>query len=1144
MLYKDPSLPQSFPALEKTLKSLGFTQQTIDNGMRYLSATDADETLLDDIQQKLISSNKFVELYNLEHAVKKEIYSRNNGELEIRYINFAFAAAGVTSVYLSSFGEIHLMNRIDPEKMNKIVLALRRTLGDRAEAAVFACGLIANKNIYKSVSDNEKTGMELYLQAADFITDEAAELYPRARMLLSCIILSESEPPSEQPPKEPVVKFKLFTGRKKLSDAASKAVDMLLDIVNSMQGKLSAEDTYVLIGAIAQAAYFSDTAASIYYKSIPGHSAMVLLHLQLMPYDSSRVVKLLEANESTVTPDYIIELSHTKGNEKHLERLARRYPKNFAKAVLDCNSAETAKELEQILSESSPETAAKINVADSQKKLLAETVARYYPERDKIYKYIIEGGDFNEVYVHISKQGFSNYGKSAMYYKVYGADEYFCRTLAVIVCTGEKYGHSYRINNMTGFDPTGREDEMLEYVMKGGASLTQALKGTALYIENSYFNKDKKIILAAAAASRYPERLKNCDTSAFDATARVILARAYGNVMDKFRPELLGMTDDGSKAVRDTVAEVLSYTDWYDDISALLKAKKAGRREIALTVIEKQGAEKYAEALRNAFEAEKSDKLRLRIGALIGEKNAAKELVQTDIAGQIAKLAKNSSKVGWVFAKPLSVVHKADGETADIDTLKALLMCYAGMPVPGTNRLAYDIAGQLNSSELAIFAQEVFGRWIDENAPAKQKWVLYFCCIHGVDKLISELVSHYIKYWSENMRGAIAAEAVRAVALNGGSYALMSVDGISRKFKNKQVRSAAGEALSAAAEQLGITSEELADRIVPDLGFNDRLCRVFDYGKRQFSVYIKPTLELEIFSGEKRIKALPKPGVTDDQQTASAAYEAFREMKKTLKNVVSTQKERLEYVLMCDRKWSSEGWRRLFVGNAVMHCFAIGLIWGIYADGKLIKTFRYMDDGSFTTAEEDEFTLPEDALVGLVHPLELTAEELSLWKQQLEDYEIIPAFDQLGRKVFLPRDDELREKEITRFSGAEMNSLSLIGKMTKYGWFKGQAEDAGFFYYFFRNDISGRSRNADGDVKLSGSCAMLTFSGASVAMYDNEGETVTIKDIIFYSPDAQPDYWDKDKKNRLTVSQVSPRYFSEIIMQISVLTGRLTDEQS
>ena len=97
---------------------------------------------------------------------------------------------------------------------------------------------------------------------------------------------------------------------------------------------------------------------------------------------------------------------------------------------------------------------------------------------------------------------------------------------------------------------------------------------------------------------------------------------------------------------------------------------------------------------------------------------------------------------------------------------------------------------------------------------------------------------HQINEWPKIARGAIAAEAVKALALNGSQTALLTVDGISRKFKFKQVKSAAGEALEYAAKELGISKEELSDKIVPDLGFDAEAKRTFNYGERNFVVYL------------------------------------------------------------------------------------------------------------------------------------------------------------------------------------------------------------------------------------------------------------------------------------------------------------------
>ena len=82
--------------------------------------------------------------------------------------------------------------------------------------------------------------------------------------------------------------------------------------------------------------------------------------------------------------------------------------------------------------------------------------------------------------------------------------------------------------------------------------------------------------------------------------------------------------------------------------------------------------------------------------------------------------------------------------------------------------------------------------------------------------------------------------------------------------------------------------------------------------------------------GYKKLKNLPKIGVNDDPALAEKATADFKEMKKQMKTVVDAQKQRLEYVLMLDRKWTAEAWKALFVKNPLMHCFAIGLIWGIY----------------------------------------------------------------------------------------------------------------------------------------------------------------------------------------------------------------------
>lgn len=493
-------------------------------------------------------------------------------------------------------------------------------------------------------------------------------------------------------------------------------------------------------------------------------------------------------------------------------------------------------------------------------------------------------------------------------------------------------------------------------------------------------------------------------------------------------------------------------------------------------------------------------------------------------------------KIQWLYEAPNSTVHFRNGNAADDKYMQAILLCYADMSDLGVNENAKILAQELNGQELGRYAETIFSKWTAQGADAKKKWVLYFCAIHGGNNMI-EVLLNYIKEWAENTRGAIASEAVRAIACNGSSEALMSVDNIAHKFKHKQVKSAAVKALDDAAEELGITSDELGDRIVPDLDFDENMERIFDYGTRKFKVYLTPTLELEVFDeSNKKLKTLPSPAKKDDETIAKQSNSEFKAMKKQLKNVVSIQKLRLETALLADRRWIVENWNNLFVKNPVMHSFSIGLICAAYENDNLVQTFRYMEDGTFNTADEDEFELPENCTIGLVHPIDFSEDELSTWKEQLSDYEITQPIEQLERKVYRIKEDEIGQLDFNRFKGRTVNGMTLLGRMAKSGWYKGSVQDAGCFYTFYREDITKRFKDKDNQLHLVANAVELNFSGMYVGGDDEE---VTIENIRFYKPGTVKrgsyEYDEPDEQRTITPDKINPRYLSEIINQIETI---------
>ncbi len=91
------------------------------------------------------------------------------------------------------------------------------------------------------------------------------------------------------------------------------------------------------------------------------------------------------------------------------------------------------------------------------------------------------------------------------------------------------------------------------------------------------------------------------------------------------------------------------------------------------------------------------------------------------------------------------------------------------------------------------------------------------------------------------------------------------------------MKAAAAKALEFAAGQLGITREELSDRIVPDLGFNERMERVFDYGARSFTVSITPELEIQVRDQEgRKLKNMPARASGMRKIRRQRAYEGLK----------------------------------------------------------------------------------------------------------------------------------------------------------------------------------------------------------------------------------------------------------------------------
>ena len=768
-------------------------------------------------------------------------------------------------------------------------------------------------------------------------------------------------------------------------------------------------------------------------------------------------------------------------------------------------------------------------------------------------------------------------GKKALdqYVRNYHDEAFFGRCMALMALWETSYFFT-----AIEVSPVDKKDEFqkeLQHIFQGltqaGVGLADQLQVVALMVDSTYETNRKNAIIRGCI-SIFQQYLGERTQETVDAFAgagaegRCFALQVYGSDADlhiteenreacetalaeyakgkdAWQEQILSYTQDSSKLVKQELEQMLSERPgWREQVTALLSSKKAAQRELGIRVLAGWNTPQDQAALQELYEKEKNAKVHALLETALGHTPTGGKAGEGEGGGtgtgltredKVKELHKGGRKrsLAWAYETPFSLVHRKNGEQATEEYLQALLLCYSSMARPGINSDAALLAEDLEPQELAVYMDELFDKWMEAGAEAKKRWVLFAASIHGGSSIIQR-IHHQIQEWPQNARGAIAADAVQALALSPQPQALLIVDGIARKFKFKQVKTAAGQALEFAASQLGLTREQLEDKIVPGLGFDEHMERRFDYGSRSFTVTITPALEVEVFDESgKKLKNIPAPGARDDAEKAAAAYGEFKEMKKQMKATVSSQRQRLEMALSTERLWTVSAWQELFVRNPIMHQFAIGLIWGIYEEHKLVRSFRYMEDGSFNTEDEEEYTLPESlpaqGQIGLVHPIELTKESLETWKQQLEDYEITQPIEQLNRAVYYLTQEEQEGKSLERFGGMIINDLSLGGKLTTMGWYRGSVQDGGGFDTYYREDAT------------LGLGAELHFSGSFVGSGSMGGEEITVYDVRFYKAGAieRGSYcYDEAKgEKQLPLKDIPQRYFSEIVWQLTKATA-------
>lgn len=355
----------------------------------------------------------------------------------------------------------------------------------------------------------------------------------------------------------------------------------------------------------------------------------------------------------------------------------------------------------------------------------------------------------------------------------------------------------------------------------------------------------------------------------------------------------------------------------------------------------------------------------------------------------------------------------------------------------------------LNRAANAAFAHALLDQWFNSPMKPPDRWALDVAGITGDDSIIPRLTQP-IEGWCRQNRGSRAEWAVHAISLLGTETALGVLDGFIHRYRSdrKYVSEAAAAAIRNTAAALGIEDDELAERIVPEFGYDSEGCRDFPSSGETVTAVLKPDFRIVW----RRPGSAAESANPPSKLTAEAEAE-WKEIRKSLKAAVTRLTSRLENAMISARRWNIKVWRDRFEHHPLFQLAAMRLVWGVYdKEGMLLRTFRLYSNNLTAGADGslEEFAQPS-ASVGVVHPLELDSNAIKDWAAHLARFKVGPLFRQVDRPVH--RLDSLpgNRQSIQIADQIRIKAGTLRGHFLGKGWTMGSTGDEGWIRCVFRH---------------------------------------------------------------------------------------------
>jgi hypothetical protein len=355
----------------------------------------------------------------------------------------------------------------------------------------------------------------------------------------------------------------------------------------------------------------------------------------------------------------------------------------------------------------------------------------------------------------------------------------------------------------------------------------------------------------------------------------------------------------------------------------------------------------------------------------------------------------------WLVLPALPTVTLKTGDPLSEDAVRQLCALLAASKIAAPHPGVAEVRALCEPGSLAAFGWAVFDQWRAARYPPRSTLGMVALALLGDDSAVPALVELFPS-WARGSSGRVRTgmDVLEAIGTEG---ALRELHRLARKAQTAGFRQQAEQRLARAAAARGLSPDELADRMVPDLGLDADARTVLDYGPRRFTVTFDALFTPHLADEHgARLSRMPKPVATDDAELAAAARSHYTALKKEAQTVALERTRALELAMVDGRRWSAPDFRRFFVEHPLMWQLAHRLLWATFDErGAAVTAFRPAEDRTFADLDDKVLDLAEDATVGIAHPWHFAADR-EVWTAVFGDYEVIQPFAQLGRELFEP----------------------------------------------------------------------------------------------------------------------------------------------